>query len=180
MGPAGAGKSTTAAAFGMQGYALLTEDVLALTPTACGFDVRPGYPQVRLWPDSVRLLYGGAKVLPRLTPTWDKRALAFAQPGLRFRTRPLRLKAVYVLSEAVDPRTAVVSLKGADSVLALLANTYVGYLLDAQQRRDEFAVLTRLAACVPVRRAALAHGATPDDVCAHLLHDLETLERCTA
>ena len=38
--------------------------------------VQPAYPQLRLWPDSVAMLYGAPDVLPPLTPTWDKRALA--------------------------------------------------------------------------------------------------------
>ena len=183
MGPAGAGKSTTAAALGLQGYPLVTEDVVALEKTSRGFDVRPGFPQVRLWPDSVRLLCGHRDALPRLTPTWDKRALDFTQPGLRFHPHPLPLRAVYLLSDGRDcDDTSPVSnvagfdtLHGADSMLAFLSNTYVGYLLDATQRAEEFATLARLAALVPVRRAVVSAVDPPAALCARLIRDLETL-----
>ena len=38
-----------------------------------------------------------------------------------------------------------------ESLMALIPNTYVGYLLDSEMRRREFAALARLVATVPVR-----------------------------
>jgi hypothetical protein len=183
MGPAGAGKSTTAAAMGLLGHPLVTEDVVALEDTGHGFSVRPGYPQVRLWPDSVRLLCGDGDALPRLTPTWDKRALDFTRLGLRFHSRPLPLRAVYLLCDAQDSDVPspdsnpgdFVALHGADSMLALLSNTYVGYLLDANQRAEEFATLARLAALVPLRRAVISAAESPASFCARLIRDLGRL-----
>src|SRR5262249_57046891 len=98
-GGAGAGRSTLAAASARRGDVVLTDDVAPLEPDGDRFRVRPGYPQLRLWPDSVRLLYGDADALPPLTPTWEKRGLDLTRPGYRFAARPLPLAAVYVLGE---------------------------------------------------------------------------------
>ena len=57
-GPPGAGKSTLAAAFARFGYAVLSDDVAVLEQLEGALHVQPAYPQLRLWPDSVALLFG--------------------------------------------------------------------------------------------------------------------------
>jgi len=58
-----------------------------------------------------------------------------------------------VLAErSPDPEPRIEGLQGRESLLTLLANTYVGYLLDAAMRGQEFESLGRLVATVPVRR----------------------------
>lgn len=179
-GPAGAGKSTTAAGFAAMGLPVLADDVAALVDHRGTVHVQPAYPQLRLWPDSVAMLYGTPDALPRLTPTWDKRTLLLSQPGA-FQRHSLPLGGVYVLGPRRDqPETTIEELCGAERLLALLSNTYVGYLLDAPMRRQEFDSLVRLAGTVPVRR--VTQPSESSDVaaaCAHLLDDFERL-RCTA
>ena len=99
LGPASAGKSTVAAAFCRMGHPVLADDIVALSERDDVFQVQPAYPQLRLWPESVALLYGAADALPRLTPTWDKRALDLTRNGCRFQQQPLPLAAIYVLAE---------------------------------------------------------------------------------
>ena len=60
VGDAGAGKSTTAAAFARLGYPILAEDIAALDDRGNCFWIQPGYPHVNLWPPSVELLFGAA------------------------------------------------------------------------------------------------------------------------
>jgi hypothetical protein len=181
VGPANAGKSTTAAAFCRMGHPVLADDIVALLERDEIVRVRPAYPQLRLWPDSVAVLYGTSDALPRLTPTWDKRALDLAQSGCRFQPLPLPLGAIYVLAERspeAEPR--IEGLQGRESLLTLLANTYVGYLLDAAMRRQEFESLGRLASSVQVRRVVpSADPAHVSRLCARILDDYEALA-CTA
>ena len=54
VGSTGSGKSTLAAALALAGFPLLCDDCLVVEPARCGFLVRPFYPGVRLWADSVR------------------------------------------------------------------------------------------------------------------------------
>jgi hypothetical protein len=150
VGPAGAGKSTLAAAFARRGHAVLTDDVAALTDLGHRFEIRPAYPRVRLWPASVSLLFGASDALPRLTPTWDKRYLPL-EGSYRFAAKPLPLVALVLLGEhdACDsPRLR--RLAPASAMMGLVRNGYAARLLDAGQRAHEFDVLGRLAAHVPV------------------------------
>lgn len=153
MGPPGAGKSTTAAAFARLGYPVLTDDVVVLANRGDQFFVQSGYPRVNLWPDSVGALFGSKDALPRITPTWGKQYLALDQKGYRFQTEPLPLGAIYMLSEREAGLTTPVveKLAGSEAFTMLVANTYVNYLLNEDMRIREFDVLSRLMAGTPVR-----------------------------
>src|SRR5215212_2545365 len=96
LGPAGSGKSTTAAAFSDRGYSILAEDVVTLDDRGDQFLVRPAYPCIRLWPASAKALYGSETHLPKLTPNWDKCYLDLKD---RFHGESLPLAAIYHLSE---------------------------------------------------------------------------------
>jgi len=139
-GPTGAGKSTVAATFALRGHAVMADDVVALSDDGEHVAVQPGAPRIRLWPDSVRALYGGDDALPRLTPTWDKRFLDAAGDGHRFQDRPLPLAAVYILGERVRPRRRprVEALSPAAGLIALTANTHASHLADVRMRAGEF------------------------------------------
>ncbi len=87
VGPPGAGKSTTAAACSKMGYAVLSDDISALEERDGLFYLVAAYPQLRLWPESVKLLYGRTEALPRFNPEWDKRRLGLGDPGACFENR---------------------------------------------------------------------------------------------
>jgi len=151
LGPAGVGKSTTAAAFAERGYSVLAEDVVTLDDRRDQFLVRPGYPCIRLWPPAVRALYGSETHLPKLTPNWDKRYLDLSE---RFQEEPLPLAAIYHLGERRHLARApyVETLDRSQGLMALVANTYATKLMDKQMRAREFELLTRVVGSVSVRR----------------------------
>ena len=154
IGPAGAGKSTIAATLATRGYAVVSDDVVALGDADGEPVAQPGPSRIRLWPESVQALYGSADALPRLTPTWDKRFLDATQGGCRFEVRPLPLAAVYVLDErgAHPGLPSVEPLSAAAGLMALVANTQASHLLDARTRAQEFRCLGRMAASLRVGR----------------------------
>jgi hypothetical protein len=178
VGPPAAGKSTLAAVFGHLGFAVVSDDVAALTERDGTWYVLPAYPQLRLWPESVALLFGTADALRPLTPNWDKRALELLAHGYRFEDRPLPIAAVYVLGERANrSETCIEGLRGRDRLRTLLANTSVGYVLDGAMRLQQFSTLGRLASKVSVRLVL-----PPDDparLCAAIIEDCEALG-CTA
>jgi hypothetical protein len=92
-GQPGAGKSTTAAAFALLGYPVLSEDVVPVFEQGDILVVHAGYPHIRLWPDSVKLLLGSSDALPRIIPSWDKCRLDLTQNGFRLQIEPLPLSA---------------------------------------------------------------------------------------
>jgi hypothetical protein len=159
FGLAGSGKSTTAAAFALRGFSVLSDDVAVLSDMGNRFLVQPGYPRVNLWPDSVCTLFGSEDALPRITPTWDKRYLPLNENDLRFQSGPLPLSAIYILGEKEEGLSAPVieEAVGSEALITVVANTYVNYLLDQNMRTREFDLLSRLLARVPIRSVRPTH-----------------------
>jgi hypothetical protein len=160
VGPPGSGKSTTAAAFACSGFPVLSDDIVALSGESGEWLVQPGYPRVNLWPDSALRLFGSEDALPRITPTWDKRYLPLGQNGYHFASKRLPLGAIYILDSRDPTLTAPVveTVSRKETLMTLVANTYVNYLLDRSMRRTEFDVLSRIVSGIPVRRVR-----PPDD-----------------
>jgi hypothetical protein len=178
LGPAGAGKSTTAAVFARQGYPILSDDVLALRIQGDAFWVSPAYPRLRLWPDSVNFLYGTAQALPRLTPNWEKCYLDVRENGHRFQPQPLPLAAIYLLEKRrTEPMAPwIAGVPAPQCLMSLVANTYANYLLDRAMRAREFEVLGQLAASVPLRRVTPhADPAHLPRLCTAILDDFRSL-----
>ena len=174
VGPAGAGKSTAAAAFAERGYNILAEDVVTLDDRADHFLVRPAYPCIRLWPASVEALYGSPTHLPRLTPNWDKCYLDLAD---RFQQQPLPLKAIYQLHpRSDDPRAPFVEpLDRAEGLMSLVANTYGAKMIDKRMRAREFELLTRVLNNVPLRRITPhTDPSRISELCDRILNDFES------
>lgn len=158
LGPAGAGKSTTAAVFAVQGHPVLSDDVVALSEHNNAFMIQPAYPHLRLWPSAVNILYGALDALPRLVPSdpsWDKCYLNLCENERNFQQHPLPLAAIYLLGERSYDAAApfVEAMPAHAGLMALVANTYANYLLDRTMRTQEFASLGRIVASVPMRRA---------------------------
>lgn len=171
LGPAGSGKSTTAAAFAERGYSVLAEDVVTLDDRGDHFLVRSGYPCIRLWPASVKALYGSETHLPKLTPNWDKCYLDLSD---NFQSEPLPLAAIYHLGERHHDMVAplIQPLDRADGLMSLVANTYATKLMDKQMRAREFELLTRVLNHVRVRRVTPhADVGRIGDLCDRILED---------
>ena len=171
VGPAGSGKSTTAAAFVERGYSVLAEDVVTIDDRRDRFLVRPGYPCIRLWPAAVKALYGSEDHLPKLTPNWDKCYLDLTE---QFQREPLPIAAIYQLGERRhDVRAPFIeTLDRAEGLMSLIANTYATKLMDKQMRAREFELLTRVVSHISVRRVTPhADSARIHELCDYILHD---------
>src|ERR1700722_13495524 len=178
IGSAGAGKSTTAAALAQQGCAIITDDVVALAETGGVFYVHPAYPYLCLWPESVASIYGSAEALPRFSPAYDKRCLSLARQGLRFETRTLPLKAIYILSERrPDPAPVIEPLAAQSAILALVANTFATNVLDRAMRAEEFKTLGRLVPRIRIRKVFPHQDASRlPDLCRAIREDVSGAE----
>lgn len=95
IGDKGWGKSTTAAILHQRGHQLLTDDLVAIFNDDNGCpQVLAGYPQFKLWPESVEALGHSVEELPRIRPELDKRAHRIET---NFQMKPLPLRRIYVL-----------------------------------------------------------------------------------
>lgn len=147
-GPAGAGKSTTAAAFAARGRPVLADDVVPLLERTDGIHVQPAYPHLRLWPDVLPAL--GTGDLPPLTPNWDKRFRDLHADGA-FHADPLPLGAVYLLGgRETEDAPRLEPVPAAEAVLQLVGSVYMGYLPDPAARARDLSVLGGVARAVPV------------------------------
>ncbi|MGH9848286.1 MAG: hypothetical protein ACREBD_00380 [Blastocatellia bacterium] len=183
LGPAGAGKSTTAAAFLGMGYPLLSEDTAPLVDQGDRFLIQPGYPGIRLWPDSVSALYGSAEALPRITPTWDKRYLDLTRKVDQFQKKPLPLAAIYILGERSPDSSAprVETVPPHEGLISLVTNSYTNYMLDETMRAREFELLGRVVAGVPLRRVTPhTDPARLSALCRAILNDFRSINRAEA
>lgn len=178
VGSAGAGKSTTAAAFARQGYGVISDDIVALKEQTNAFQVLPAYPHLCLWPDSVHMLYGSLEALPRIIPDWEKRRLVLGNQEARFESRSLPLGAVYILGERrPDPAPYVESMRPQNALLALVADTYANKILDREMRAREFALLGQLVTTVPIRRVYPHEDPTRlEELCKVIREDLDSLD----
>jgi hypothetical protein len=177
VGAEGAGKSTTAAAFARQGYAIISDDVVALVECPNGIHVMPAYPHLCLWQDSVEMLYGSAEALPRFSTGWEKRRLALGDQGTRFENRSLPLGAIYLLGERrPDQAPFVEEVRPQAGLLSLVADTFANKILDREMRGREFSVLGRLVTTVPIRRIHPPKGAPHlQELCAVIREDFRSL-----
>jgi hypothetical protein len=179
VGPAGAGKSTTAAALADLGYRILAEDVVTLEDQDNSFLVQPGYPCIRLWPSSVKALYGDEAELPKLTPTWNKCYLDLTQEKYQFQTGALPLAAIYLLDERSEDASApyVRTLSPNEALISLISNTYATHLMNRPMRKREFDLLGRVLKAIPVRK--LIPHSDPSQIgalCNTLISDFKTLQ----
>lgn len=177
VGGSGAGKSTTAAAFARLGYPVLSDDILSLTDNRSHFLVRPAYPRIRLWPESVAGLFGSVDMLPRMTPNWEKRFLGLNALGYSFQSEPLELAAIYFLAprETVATIQPVVdAVRSTDALMALISDSYAANYIYKSLRATEFEVLGRLVQSVPMRRvAASADFSRIDELCHAITKDFQ-------
>ena len=163
VGETGAGKSTTAAALAERGCSILSDDIAALKDCAGHFLVQPGYPRLRLWPESINALYDSEVDLARIFRSSEKRFIDLSdnsseiksKTAWRFQSEPLPLAAIYILGER-QPGLAAAKIEPippAMAVMKLMEQRSVSHLkLDADKQGREFAGFSRVAMTVPMRR----------------------------
>ena len=149
-GPHGAGKSTTAAAFGRLGFPVVTDDILRITPARHAWLTHPLGGIDRLWPDGESMLFGGEQRLDCITPNWNKRALSIGSGGVPPADGPLRLAGViFLMPDEAAVTTALAEVAPAEAAVFLAANASAAHLLDGPARAREFHHVTAIAASVP-------------------------------
>ena len=154
MGPAGCGKSTTAAALALRGWPVLSEDVCALEMQQEQPQVLPSYPRICLWPDSVNMLFSSPEALPLIVDGWNKRFLPLDGTKAKFSAESMPLSKIYLFAPRSDKGYApcIETISRKDALLQMAQNTYMNYLLGKEQRAAEFDAIARLVSQVKVRR----------------------------
>jgi hypothetical protein len=162
LGDKQAGKSTAAAALVARGHRLLTDDVLAIDFPAAGPRIMPGFPHMKLDPESAeRFLREVAVASPTAIPGTNKRRLQFTAPFSQSDVAP---GCFYVLNRGPAARISVLSPH--DAFVALVRFSYVG--------RFGSGAVTPSTAAVHLRQCAALVRASR--ICTlELPHDLDRL-----
>lgn len=152
-----AGKSSLAASLMQAGYPLLTDDILPLECTGDGVRGRPGYPQMRLWPDQAEHFLGDYRELEIVHPAYSKRRVAIGIDGLgAFWDRPVLLGCLYLpemRDDGTDFGVEIEPVSPRETFAQLLRCSFVGGAVETlgwQPRR--FHALAQVARTVPGRR----------------------------
>lgn len=161
-GPAGAGKSSLAAAMGLAGHRIVSDDSLLVRRRGDRPVVVPGYPGARLWRDAARglgLPLAGAAVAHY---TSKRRVDAAALP---FRAAPAPLAAIFVMGQRtarpVSPAGSNAAVRRLGPRDRLVALTRCAYMLDVQDRTQlaaMFANIAWVAGRIPVVRLHVREG----------------------
>lgn len=157
VGPRGVGKSTAAAAFHAEGYALLEDDVVGIRVDGDETTVFPGVPQLRLMPDAAAAL--------DVDPDRDAGDDRFEKVHRRLKERPeaAPLARCYLLREGNCLETAPVDSR--EALIELVSRTYTrGMLRDTDATAENFQQVSAVLEGTPVRelRRPDDHGRLPD------------------
>jgi hypothetical protein len=160
LGHSGVGKSTTASAFRKKGHALLTDDLCVVRPGPDGRMLAyPGFPQTKLWLDSLQQLDLSPGGLRRIRNKLEKRAVPLAA-GCDFTTTALPIRKIYLLRPHNKPELKISPAAGPQKFAILKNHTYrLGFLADVESRAGHFQQALKLA-----QQAPLSVVVRPSDV----------------
>jgi hypothetical protein len=183
IGPKGVGKSTLTAEFAHGGYPVLADDIAAITVGTGRARVEPGYPGLRLWPDTIEhVIAVDIETLPRVLTSMEKRFqplnLAADATQWRFQSSSLPLAAICLLSPGTtgtEPHIATLQRDSA-SLLTVLPHLYASYAVDETERHEELRCLAELLAEVPLLAVSVPRKLEQTrEVCARIGRYVRTL-----
>ncbi len=172
----GGGKTSLAASGLTAGASLLADDLLALYGADGRFLAAPGFPQMRMWPETARHFLPGAD-LEDFLPGMDKRRVPVGPPGLgRFRRHSTPLAGIYLVDrQPPGSGIEIEPLRPAAALMQLVRHSFTPYVVEAlgwQKRRLE--TFSRLLETVPVKSLRYPGGLDRlPEVVRHLFDDLE-------
>lgn len=176
------GKSSLAAALAREEHPILSDDLSAITEEEAGWTVHPGYPRLRLRPDTIEAFNLPGSAMPPVFTGQEKRYVGLAmtseREGWRFAQEHAPVAAIYALERRPDLHTPLIEpLRGAGRLTTLLRHRSASFAtLAADRQADELASLGRLSTVVPLRRIQRPDGLEHLDVLRDAI--LEDLASC--
>jgi len=158
LGHSGVGKSTLAAAFRKKGHAVLTDDLCVVRPGPDGRMLAyPGFPQTKLWLDSLKQLDVSAEGLRRIRNKLEKRAVPL---GGDFVGTPLPVKKLYLLRPHNKDDLKLTAAQGPQKFNILKNHTYrFGFLAGIDGKAGHFQHALKLAQQTPLAVVLRPSGA---------------------
>lgn len=158
----GGGKTGLAAELMRSGCSLLTDDILAVEEIAGTFNARPGYAQMRMWPEEASNFDEHWEALPFVLPGLAKRRVPVGKGGFgSFQRAPVPLACIYLASRRPEGEGGVEiqPVSRSEALIELVRHSFSPRLVEAAglqpSRLDR---LSRLVRQVPVRRLSYPSG----------------------
>ena len=155
----GGGKTSLAATMLRLGYPLGSDDIVALTRAAGGFLARPGYPQMRMWPEQANY-FVGHDALERVHPGLTKRRVPVAAGEFgTFDGAPRPLTALYLPTRRDGGDITFETMPPSQALFQLVRHTFlVGIVEGAGLASQRFATLAEVVRRVPLRVVRYPNG----------------------
>lgn len=147
LGESGMGKSTLAAYLQLaMGGNHLTDDALPIVfADEKAFGI-PGYPQLKLWSDSIKSLGLNLDALPKVYEAMEKRAYRFTQ---ELSSEPVLLNGLFIIEEGQDLTIERVDFPS--SFIEITKNSFMNrYLFETGSNKRHFEQVNKLLKAVPV------------------------------
>ena len=156
----GGGKTGLAAALMRAGHPLLSDDVLPVEEIAGTFHARPGYPQMRMWPDEASHFLERWEELATVLPGITKRRVPVGARGFgAFHDTSLPLQALYIAERRAEGPVEIHDVSPRDALIELVRHSFSPYLVEAAGLQpSRFDLFARLVRAVPVRRLVYPSG----------------------
>lgn len=150
------GKTSLAATLMQAGHALITDDLLAVERLGDGFLARPGYPQMRMWPEEAAHFTGGYVDLATVHPELTKRRVPVGAGGFGSfcdASRPLERIYLPRRRPPAEGRSEVeiTPRSPRDAVIDLVRHSFSPFVVEATGLQDgRLTFFSRLVERVPV------------------------------
>lgn len=134
VAPSRTGKTTLTAALSQSGFALMTDDMVALHEGEQGYEIYPSWPVARMWPDALNdIQLGSSEQHQKVHEKFDKRIVNLEKAtGLTFCNEPKKLHVIYLLNrlpkkqKCNTPLCEIVPIATAQAIIILLQNSILG------------------------------------------------------
>lgn len=146
-GNSGSGKTTLSAALIKEGGTLLADDISVMNFSDQAICVRPAFPYLKIWNDSLTHLgLSTAKLLPvRLE------LQKFFLPVANFSSVDANIQSIFILNTHNKPEVEIIDLKGFDKFRALRKHTYLFRTISKTvHESNHFHLLNKIASNVPI------------------------------
>ena len=180
LGHSGAGKSTMVAALHARGHRVISDDIIAVPmPAKVGLNgtssevvgemeahpaIYPGYPQLRLWPQSLAALGQDAETLPLLYPHEARRVRCVDD---NFAAAKLPLRCLYILGKGDGIGTKTLTPR--EAMPHLLRHSYCSGAVTGEERAILHQQCAALARSLPIHQLQRPRDLTYlDDVAAFI------------
>lgn len=166
-GLSGAGKSTLAAAFKQKGYQVLSDDISVISFSDDRPFVNPGFPQMKLWNDSIQKLGENPSNLARVRNEMDKYSLPI-KTG--FWDNPLPLQKIFIIASSNLGELKVEPIKGIEKFSMLKTHTYrFNFVTGKEMQSTHFKSFEKLSKTIEIFRLTRPSGKFPFDELINLI-----------